>query len=92
MCGGGGQLGCAQHLIISTQCKVNAGISARNLLLVLSLPNWCRVQVQIFFRMDDLSLAYTATVQTSAKTAAVDCKRSKFAHGQIFADGAISTF
>ena len=42
------------------------------------------VQVQIFFRMDDLSLAYTATVQTSAKTAAVDCERSKFAHGQIF--------
>ena len=50
------------------------------------------VQVQIFFRMDDLSLAYTATVQTSAKTVAVDCERSKFAHGQFFAGGAISTF
>ena len=77
---------------IPTTIKVNAGISARNLLLILSLPNWCWFRVQIFFRMDDLSLAYTATVQTSAKTAAVDCKRSKFAHGQIFADGVISTF
>ena len=53
--------------------------------------DWCCCRSE-YFKMKDLSLAYTATVQPSAKAAAVDCKRLKFMHGQIFAHRAISKF